>query len=181
MDWTVEIPFRAPEQPILDALCDTVAIEDDESRVVAQAILGNAAESRVETVGDVLRELRQMDPEARRSLLDAARERAGLESTGDVEAHERFNAAQHAAYLRRSELERRPAELQPRMVADPSGGFELVDPVEIERDRRRDALRAEEDRQRREQREREAAEHAASERSKDDAWRPSGPGWDRDG
>jgi hypothetical protein len=38
-------------------------------------------------------------------------------------------------------------------------------------------LRAEEDRQRREQRQHEAAERAASDRARDEVWKPSGPGW----
>ena len=66
------------------------------SAAVLRELVLEAAIAGDKTAGDLFDRLARIDPTDRRRLLDTMRERAGLESTADVEAHRRFEAANRA-------------------------------------------------------------------------------------
>ncbi|MEK6271462.1 MAG: hypothetical protein AABM42_02290 [Actinomycetota bacterium] len=58
-----------------------------------------------------------------------------------------------------------------------NGLMRVVDPDEVAREQRKDELRAKAEKQRREQREHEAAERAEIEAARAERWKPTGRGW----
>ena len=93
MSWRIQIPNRGRDQSVADALLDARTVTDPESQAVARTILLEAAMNGMSTVGEVLDRIERADPAERRRILDAARVSAGLETSGDVEGHRQFVAA----------------------------------------------------------------------------------------
>ena len=98
--WEIKLPIRTRSETPVDALCDTNLNEDDEDRLVARENLGEAAGGGAESMGQVIDSIEGASPTEVREILNRARERAGLPSTGDVEAHEAFEQAQVIARRR---------------------------------------------------------------------------------
>jgi hypothetical protein len=121
----------------------------------------------------VLEWLERASPAERRQLLDSAREKAGLLSTGDVLARKRFEAANYIARTRPVSSEDPPPEARLKVTA---GGAIVpgIDQAELEREQRRDRAAAEARRQRREEAEYEARELAASRQAEAEAWQFNG-------
>lgn len=107
------------------------------------------------TAGDLFDRLAKIGPAERRRLLDRLPERAGLESTSDVEATRRFKAANRALLARRSQMTpgEPPPEERPRLS---NGAIVMHDSAEVERERRRDAQREVQFEQRQRERKAEA-------------------------
>lgn len=97
MTWRLHIPHRSPDAPVTEIAECVRALPEPERAVTRQLVLDLAVGHGARTVGDVLRIVEGSSPAERRALLDVARTRAGLEDTGTVDAHERFEATSHAA------------------------------------------------------------------------------------
>ena len=82
---------------------------------------------------------------------------------------QRWHCPQHVHLAQAGDMDPPPLPIDPF--------FRLIDPDEVAREQRQDELRAEQDRQRRELREHEAAERAAVKVARDASWKPQGMGW----
>jgi hypothetical protein len=94
--WQFHVPYRSRDETPREALTGNAvaAIADpEERRVAAQILLDSVADPNVRTVGDLLDRVEAATPDQRRAMLDGARRRAGLATTGRIEAMEAFEAA----------------------------------------------------------------------------------------
>jgi hypothetical protein len=153
MTWQIQIPCRDRDDSIIDVAANARHLPDEEAKV-ALAIATDAMVDGVETAGQLLDKLGAMSQPERHELLNRARVDSGLDTVEDVVALQRFEQANRVLRGRRRNTGPVPPEAQPYF--QPGGGIAFPDPAEIERERRRDELRAEEERQLREQREQEA-------------------------
>ena len=138
MSWTIDIPYRTLDDELIDVVVAGRALPDPESHAVLRELVLEAAIAGDRTAGDLFDRLAKVRPAERRRLLDTMRERAGLESTSDVEGHERFLAANRALLGKRVSLDEPPPDEQPRF--SPGGGIMIPNKAAIERERREDKL-----------------------------------------
>jgi hypothetical protein len=100
MSWELRVPFRDRSEPLdVDAFADLPGYLDSADRGVVRHVLIGARLRGARTVGDLLDDLAGASPERRRELLDEARVEAGLPTTEEVDAEERFRRANDAASL----------------------------------------------------------------------------------
>jgi hypothetical protein len=108
MTWTIQLPYRTKDAPVVEIAECARGLEDRSDRaVVRQLALLLAIDHNCATVGDALDLLDKSAPAERRGLLDSARTRAGLPDTADVEEDERLDAVKRSAVARGRD--RRPA------------------------------------------------------------------------
>lgn len=109
MSWQLHVPHTALDQTPAEALVANAdaKLEGEERTVAAQLLLDASIDSEIATIGDLVDRIERLDPAGRRRLLDRTREAAGLVSASDVEALERFTAANE-------QLARRPRPPLPR-------------------------------------------------------------------
>jgi hypothetical protein len=100
VSWTIRIPYRDRSERLdADAFADLRGYLDSADRGVVRHVLIGARLRGARTVGDLLDELAGASPQRRRELLDEARVEAGLPTTEEVEARDRFRRANDAARL----------------------------------------------------------------------------------
>lgn len=163
MNWQLYVPHRSPDEPLADVALNAHRVLRGDDAVVARELATDAMfEYGEKTAGDLINRIKRASPGQRRTLLDRIRSRVGLPSTGDVEAHRRFEAANRPAQLH--SRQRRKATLVPM----PGGGFMEIDETEIERERQRDEWRTRQLRERQEERERERRERVAAQQARQD-------------
>jgi hypothetical protein len=100
-DWQIRIPYRDRSDPltsVVDASCELPT--DEDRAVVRQLVLGEIVGGSATTAGELLDLVEKAAPDQRRKMLDVARVKAGLPTTGDVEFEARFKMVQHAARVR---------------------------------------------------------------------------------
>jgi hypothetical protein len=96
--WEIRLPYRDPASPVTEiAECARHLPDEAERAVVRQLALDLQLDHGCRSVGDAVSVVESADPAARRVLLDRARQRAGLPTTDEAEAHQRFEAASRAA------------------------------------------------------------------------------------
>lgn len=84
MSHEIRIPFRSRDDSLADVANAARALPAGEDRAVVRGLVLEAAESGMSTAGHVLDALEGMAPDARRRLLDRARERADVPTTAEV-------------------------------------------------------------------------------------------------
>jgi hypothetical protein len=129
VSWSIHIPHRSPEDPLVDVAEAAHVLPTDEARVVRQLVLGELVDGSAKSAGELLDKLEAASPEERRKMLDAAREAAGLERTEDIDFRE-----QHAV-VQRNACARAFGGPPPRLAHSGSGG--IVDLAEQEQERKR--------------------------------------------
>ena len=82
----IRVPFRSRDDSLADVADAARALPAGEDRAVVRGLVLQAAESGMATAGDMLDALTGMSPEARRRLLDRAREHADVPTTAEVKA-----------------------------------------------------------------------------------------------
>jgi hypothetical protein len=82
----IRVPFRSRDDSLADVADYARALPAGEDRDVVRGLVLEAAESGMTTAGDMLDALEGMTPEARRRLLDRAREHADVPTTAEVKA-----------------------------------------------------------------------------------------------
>ena len=137
MSWTLAVPHRSRADGLADIAAAEGALADREDRLVLRELIIEAAGNGVKTAGDLIDRLERTDPAARRALLDEMRTRAGLETTADIEAHRRYEAANHPAVLSAKRRQRATLEM------GAGGGFVEVNEDAIESERKAQQLKAE--------------------------------------
>jgi hypothetical protein len=152
MGWSIHIPHRSPEDPLVDVAEAAHVLLTDEARVVRQLVLGELVDGSAKSAGELLDKLEAASPEERRKMLDAALEAAGLERTEDIDFRE-----QHAA-VQRNARARAFGGPPPRLAHSESGG--IVDLAEQEQERKRAEAQEESFRRQRVEREAERAVEA---------------------
>jgi hypothetical protein len=98
--WEIQVPVRDRDDRIdLNDLADMTRekLAGEDARVARALALMVVTDAGCETYGDLVDMVENTDPQTRRRLLDAARERAGLPPTAKVEAMEAFEAANASA------------------------------------------------------------------------------------
>jgi hypothetical protein len=85
-DDVIRVPFRSTDDSLADVADAARALPAGEDRAVVRGLVLEAAESGMATAGDMLDALGRMTPEARRRLLDRAREHADVPTTAEVSA-----------------------------------------------------------------------------------------------
>lgn len=162
-DWQIRIPYRSRSDSLTDVVEAARELPTDEDRdVVRQLVLGEIVGGSATTAGDLLDQLEAATPELRRRLLDDARVKSGLPSTGDVEFEARFKMIQHAARLKAGN-DHRPM----RLAYNETGG--IVDLNERDDEIARERAKEESLRRVREARDGERAVEAAETRAFDEA------------
>ena len=83
--WQIQIPHRSRSDSLTDVAEASRELPTDEERaVVRQLVLGEIVGGSATTVGDLHERIEKAAPEQRREMLDDARVKAGLPTTGDV-------------------------------------------------------------------------------------------------
>jgi hypothetical protein len=100
VSWSIHIPHRSPEDPLVDVAEAAHVLPTDEARVVRQLVLGELVDGSAKSAGELLDKLEAASPEERRKMLDAAREAAGLERTEDIDFREQHAVVQRNACAR---------------------------------------------------------------------------------
>jgi hypothetical protein len=100
-DWEIRIPYRTRSDSLVDVATEARAPDPDDREVVRQLVL-DAAGAGMRKVGELLDDLEHFSPAERRVLLDQARRRAGLATTGEAEEDARFERANQAARIQAS-------------------------------------------------------------------------------
>lgn len=90
MSWKITIPHRFRDEGLVDVASHCRKLEDDDARVTRQIVF-KAMERGVRTAGELLDELKDLAPGARRALLDQARVAAGLLDIETVEPRQRLH------------------------------------------------------------------------------------------
>ena len=85
-DHVIRVPFHDRSDSLADMADAARALPAGEDRAVVRGLVLEAAESGMGTAGQVLDALEGMTPDARRRLLDRARERADIPTTAQVSA-----------------------------------------------------------------------------------------------
>jgi hypothetical protein len=211
MSWEIRLPHRNVDAPVAEIAECARVLPEAERDVTRQLVLLLTVDHHADTVGDALDVVEAADPAARRALLDRARQRAGLPTTDEVDGHERFEAASHAArvagaatsgwqlchapdcnaiplnelgvpvatdvrrwFCTAHEHLAQPGDLEPRgsgVRLAPSGALVPVDEGEEARQAAESKSREQVYRERRAEREVEAAVHAEHDRRRDEAFR----------
>jgi hypothetical protein len=97
MSWEIRVPVRDPSAPLTEAGFDSRHLEDAEDAAVTRELVFEAmVNTDAQTVGDLVDLVEQAGPAERRELLNRCRVAAGLQTVEDVEAHEKFLAANRA-------------------------------------------------------------------------------------
>jgi hypothetical protein len=100
-EWSLQIPYRSRDDSLADVADAARELPQGESRDVArQVALGALVDGTAASAGELLDQIERATPEQRRELLDAARTKAGLPTTGSVEAHRRADVASAALRLK---------------------------------------------------------------------------------
>lgn len=100
MSWRIAFAHRGPDQRLIDTLADQRVLPTEEREIARGILFDLATTPGIDTVGDAFDRLERMDPSERRRLLDEARIEAGLATTEEVEAQQRFERACDAARLK---------------------------------------------------------------------------------
>jgi hypothetical protein len=161
----IHIPYTDPRQTPSEALAANVdsALEDpEERRVAGELLLEAATDPDTPTMGALVQRIGEAGPAERRQLLDRLRRSAGLETPSEIEAEEHDRANRRAARALQQRIDQAPPEMQPTLHITPTGAFVEVDPVEVERDLRREEHLAAQHEERRREKERVAAEAEAA-------------------
>jgi hypothetical protein len=162
-DWSLQIPYRSRSDPLTSVADAARELPTDEERaVVRQLVLGEIVGGSATTAGELLDKLEKASPEVRRKMLDDARTKAGLPTTGEVEFEARFKMIQHSARLRAG-TDDRPQ----RLAYNETGG--IVDLNEADDDIAREQAKEESLRRIREDQAAVRAVEAAAERENDEA------------
>jgi hypothetical protein len=82
----IRIPYRSRDDSLADVADAARALPAGAQRAVVRGLVLEAAESGMSTAGDMLEALGRMTPDARRRLLDRAREHADVPTTAEVSA-----------------------------------------------------------------------------------------------
>jgi hypothetical protein len=146
MSWQIRLPYRSRSDPLTDVVDAARELPTDEERaVVRQLVLGELVGGSATTAGELLDKIEKAGPEGRREMLDEARTKAGLPTTGTVEFEARFEMLQHAARLRAG-TDHRPM----RLAYNETGGIidlnDRDDDIARERGREESARRMHEER-----------------------------------
>jgi hypothetical protein len=97
MSRAFSIPCRSRDESLAVTASHARVLPTDEDRDVSrQLVLGAYMGGVAETAGELLDHLASLEPHELRHTLDAARVAAGVPTTGEVEADERFRAASAA-------------------------------------------------------------------------------------
>lgn len=99
MTWEVHVPYRGRDDSLVEVGGFAHHLEGEDRPVARELAMYAAIELGMDTAGELLDHLEASSPAARRTLLDHARQRAGLPTTAEVEAQERFERANYAARL----------------------------------------------------------------------------------
>jgi hypothetical protein len=138
VNWQINVPHRLRSDSLSNVAVAARALPTDEDRAVCrQLVLREITGGTAKTAGELLDKLEKASPSERRELLDRAREKAGLPTTGDVEFRE-----EHERIQRNTRL----AETRPSCFALNESGL-IVDLAVVELERER-AAAAEESRRR---------------------------------
>jgi hypothetical protein len=90
----ISVPYRSRDDSLADVGADGRHLPDVEEREVVRGLIAEAHQLGDRTAGDLLDRLERADPAERRALVDKARLAAGMETLSEIEAHERWLAAQ---------------------------------------------------------------------------------------
>jgi hypothetical protein len=85
MTWQISVPYRFPDESLVDVASHCRTLEGDE-RDVARTIVLEAAVDGLRTAGELIDRLEALEPHERRAMLDHARAEVGLEPTAAVDA-----------------------------------------------------------------------------------------------
>jgi hypothetical protein len=96
VSWQLQIPFRCRDDSLSDVAEAAHVLPTDEAAIVRQLVLNEIVGGQATTAGELIDRLEQASPAERRELLDAARVKAGLESTEQVEGRRKVEAASAA-------------------------------------------------------------------------------------
>ena len=108
MNWQIQLPYRTKAAPVVEIAYCARTLEDEAERAITrQLALLLAIDHDCATVRDALHLVGKAAPEQRRRLLDAARGRAGLPTTGELLETERAEMLRLSASVRAED--RRPA------------------------------------------------------------------------
>ena len=127
-DWTIKLPVRDPDEIVTPRTAIELPshLPDDKDAATCHQLFLFALEAAggsTCSVGQVEAVIESFDQRERQDLLDALRIRAGLPRRSEVEARQRFDAAQMDARIRMSEQAPRiqicAAEDCTAVVADP--------------------------------------------------------------
>jgi hypothetical protein len=163
MSWEIRIPYRDRSDPLVDVVDASRELPTDEERaVVRQLVMGEIVGGAATAAGELLDLVEKAAPEQRRKMLDTARVKAGLPTTGEVEFEARFEMVQHSARLRAG-TDHRPQ----RLAYNETGG--IIDPNERDDDIAREQAREESLRRLHEDRLAGRAVEAAAMREHDEA------------
>jgi hypothetical protein len=99
--WSIKLPIRGPNAPLADLIADAFSFKAEERDVVHE-LVSQAILSSCETTGDLLDRLNGASVAERRTILDNAREAAGLESATAIDDEEAFKHRQEMARRRSS-------------------------------------------------------------------------------
>jgi hypothetical protein len=99
MRWWIDVPLgdRDDRIDLADAYDVSRELQGDDAKVSRALVLLAVTDSACRTYGDLRDRIESASPEERRSMLDAARQSAGLPTTSKVEAMEAFEAANASA------------------------------------------------------------------------------------
>jgi hypothetical protein len=100
VSWRITFAHRGADQRLIDTLADQRVLPTEERKIARGILFDLATTPGIDTVGDAFDRLERMDSSERRRLLNEARIEAGLATTEEVEAQQRFEQACDAARLR---------------------------------------------------------------------------------
>jgi hypothetical protein len=98
--WQIQIPHRDRSDSLTDVVEAARELAPDDDRVLRQIVRDELVGGSAATAGELLDKLEAATPAERRRLLDTARAKVGLPTTDDVEATERYEAANAAGRIR---------------------------------------------------------------------------------
>ena len=155
VSWQILVPFRSRSDSLIDTVEAARELPAGEDRAVArQLVIGALIDGSAASAGELIDRLEKASPAERRKVLDEARARAGLPTTGQIEFEQKFEAAQRST--RAAAFDQPP----PRYALNESGL--LVDLAEQEVEAAKAIAREELLRRQREEREAERAVAAAA-------------------
>jgi hypothetical protein len=89
-NWSIRIPYSSRGESLIDVASNCRRLGDAGQRAAVREIAVAAKIAGLETASDLLDVLSDATTGELRVMLDAARKRAGLPTTGEVEAEQRF-------------------------------------------------------------------------------------------
>ena len=99
MTWEIQIPYR-DRSDLLSTVGELAnRLEADEDAAVARQMVISGVMAGLSTAGELVDRVERLGTADRRLLLNAARQLAGLEPTGTVEARRSFEAATASAQI----------------------------------------------------------------------------------